>query len=117
MLKKILILFFFFVNVFTVFSYEVDLPTINSNIKTEYSIDTSNNNYYIDVSKIITKYLWYFLWVVSFAVVLYAWVLLLKSEWDQQELKKANKMLIWGMIWIFTSLLAYSIVNVIIKLW
>lgn len=118
MLKKIIILLIFFsISIVTVFSYEVDLPGRGDNVSSESSITTTDNDFYIKTSKTINKYLWYMLWTVAFGVVLYAWVILLKAEWVDTELKKANKILIWWLIWIFTSLLAYPIINILINLW
>lgn len=116
MLKKIIVLLSLIFSSFISYSYEVNLPVTNWDIKSE-SIINSDNEFYLDISKTITNYLWYILWAVSFGIVLYAWTLLMKSEWDQEELKKANKILVWWLVWIFTSLLAYQIVNLIIKLW
>jgi len=117
MIKKIILLIFIsFISSFNIFAYQVDLPNWGSNIKSTNTINT-DTEFYINTSKKVTNYLWYILWAISFGIVLYAWTLLLKWEWEDQELKKANKMLVWWLIWIFTSLLAYSIVNLIINLW
>jgi len=117
MIKKIiLLLFIIFIGTFSVFSYEVDLPNGGNDIKSTNTIN-KDTKFYINTAKKVTDYLWYILWAISFGVVLFAWTLLLKSEWEEQELKKANKMLVWWLIWIFVSLLSYSIVNLIINLW
>lgn len=115
MFKKIILLFFFMI-FNTIFSYEVSLPNAWDDIKSESSI-TIENNFYINTSRKITDYIWYIFWSISFWVLIYAWILLIKSYWQQESLKKANKILIWSIIWIFTSLLAYKIVDLLINLW
>lgn len=116
MIKKIILSILLFTMTFTTFSYEVDLPDWGNDIQSKTSI-TVNETFYISISKIVTKYLWYIMWSISFGMLLYAWILLMKSEWEDKELKKANKIIIWWVVWLFTSLLSYWIVNLIINLW
>ncbi len=117
MLKKIIILLSFIFSILVTYSYEVNLPVTNWDIQnSEYSIN-EDENFYLDIAKTITDYLWYILWAISFGIVIYAWILLMKWEWNSEKLKKANKMLMWWMVWIFISLLAYQIVNLLTDLW
>lgn len=108
-----------FINYYS-FWYQVDLPSPTSNIQSEWTITDSdsvkNKPYFEYISKILTTYVWLFTWVVAFAVVLYAWFLLTTSQWTPEDLKKANKMLVWWLVWIFVSLLSYLIIKVLINL-
>ena len=100
------------------FSYKVSVWDINWDIKTEWNSEISSdwNNYYTSISKTVNKYLWIFMWTVSLIVVIYAGFLLMSSNWASEDLKKANKMLTWWVVWIFVSLLSYIIVKLLIGL-
>ena len=114
-MKKIISVLFLFLGFFYSFSYNVELPNANDNVKVnETSI--SKSNYYKNLSKQVNKYLWYAMWVISFAMVIYAGILLVTSSGNSEDLKKANKILIWWLVWIFVSLFAYTIINLLINL-
>ncbi len=121
-MKKILLSFLaFIVSIFSLsFTYEVSLPnsvsTSSSDIEITNNKVTDDTNYYIQISKTINDYLWFFLWSVAFAAVIYAGFLLLSSNWSDEDLKKWNKILTWWLVWIFVSLLSYAIVKLLIWL-
>ena len=118
MIKKVLfcllVLLIWLVN-----GYEVDLPSPTSNIHSEVVIDSSNSSsspYYEILAKTFTTYIWMFTGVVAFILVLTAWYWLLTAQGKAEDLKKANKMLVWGLVGIFVSLLSYVIIKVLINL-
>jgi len=93
MKKQIFILFLCVISFFSVsFSYKVSLPdsvSASSDVKLiETSEVSDDNNYYIELSKTINDYLWFFLWSVAFAAVIYAGFLLLSSNGSEEDLKK-----------------------------
>ena len=101
------------------FTYEVDLPNQKNltDIKSKGNIIVSkSDNYYQDLSKTINDYLWFIFGSVALWMVLYGWILLISSNGDPADLKKANKILIWWLVWIFVSLLAYLIIRLLINL-
>ena len=105
-----------FVNFYT-FSYQVELPDATVNIQSPWAIDASTNkDFYKTIWETLTTYIWFFTWVVAFIVVLTAGFYLFTSKGSQEDLKKANKMLIWWLVWIFVSLLSYVFVRVLITL-
>ena len=118
-MKKILLavmLFILWLFSFT-FTYKVDLPSTQPDSRiNETTIESDWNEFYKDISKKVNDFLWFILWTVSFAAVIYAWFLLVSSNWSDEDLKKANKILTWGLIWIFVSLLSYVIVKLLIGL-
>ena len=118
MLKKIILFlwFLFWLFVYT-YSYKVDVPQtdVTYNSVSEDTVDWWNEEY-INLSEKINRYLWFFMWTISFVVVVYAWFLLMSSNGNPEDLKKWNKMLTWGLIWIFVSLLSYVIVKLLIGL-
>ena len=98
------------------FGYQVDLPSATANIKSVNSISSSSDSFYQILAKIFTTYIWMFTGVVAFILVLTAGYYLVTSQGNAEDLKKANKMLVWGLVGIFVSLLAYVFVKVLIKL-
>ncbi len=116
-MKKIILLVSLLFWLGITLSYQVDLPNSTNDIKSEKKIEVSaNNNYYQDLSKTINSYLWFIFGSVALWMVLYGWILLISSNGDPAELKKANKILIWWLVWIFVSLLAYLIIRLLINL-
>lgn len=116
-IKKILLICSFVLFNSFWFSYNVSLPqNVWDDIKTEGNINSSSNKDISDVFKLVNKYLWIMMGSISLWVLLYAWYLLLFSEWNQEQLKKTNKIIIWGIVWIFVSLFAGNIINLIINL-
>ena len=99
-----------------VFTYQVDLPRSTKNIQSPWTIYDGNEDFYNKIWKTITTYIWFFTWVVAFVVVLTAGYHLFSSKGNPENLKKANKMLIWWLVWIFVSLLSYVFVRVLITL-
>ena len=139
MKKLIFLLLFSFYGVFN-FSkaYEVDLSNPTENIQSEVVIETEKNDwkkevfswkkwvktkkdsddipFYEKLFKTLIIYIWLFTWVVAFWAVVYAGFYLLTSAWNPEDLKKANKTLVWWLVGIFVSLLAYVLVKVLINL-
>lgn len=120
-LKKI-VLFIIFVFSFlslNVFAVNVSIPW-DSGWDYHYEEETvSSGPYDSDWKNLINtvnKYLWQALLVVSFAVLIYWWYILISSEWDQEKLKKANKLLIYAWIWIFVSISAYIVVDIVVDI-
>jgi len=116
-LKKLVLLLVIFFWVWLTFSYQVDVPNKTTDINSKWTITTSSTkSYYQDLSKTINDYLWFIFGSVALWMVFYGWILLISSNGDPADLKKANKILIWGLVWIFVSLLAYLIIKLLINL-
>lgn len=98
------------------FSYQVATPpAAGADIKEAWTVAV-NDNKFKENFKIINRYLWIFMWVISMWVIIYAWVNLISSEGNEENLKKANKTLIYWLVWIVISLGAYVIINVAINI-
>jgi len=109
-------LVWFFLSLET-FGYQVDLPSATANIQSVGTISSSSDKpFYEILAKIFTTYIWMFTGVVAFILVLTAWYWLVTSQGNAEDLKKANKMLVWWLVGIFVSLLAYVFVKVLINL-
>jgi len=124
-MRKLIISILFILGIFIwwrIYSYQVDLPNSTQNIQSEWTISSDSTSskknlpYFEYLVKILTTYIWLFTWVIAFWVVLYAWFLLTTSQWTPEDLKKANKMLVWWLVGIFVSLLSYLLVKVLINL-
>ena len=118
-MKKIVLIITLIISGWFSLSYQVDVPNPTNDIKSRigWSIyDLTTNNYYQIFAKTINIYLWFIFGSVALAMVLYGWILLISSNWDPADLKKANKILIWWLVWIFVSLLAYLIIKLLINL-
>ncbi len=116
-MKKLLILISLILWFWFSLSYEVKLPNSTNDIQSTASITTSDTkNYYQSLAKEINTYLWFIFGSIALAMVIYWWILLIGSNWDPADLKKANKILVWWLVWIFVSLLAYLIIKLLINL-
>lgn len=98
--------------------YQVDTPAgaANDDIKISGTVNIDKQKFKTTYLKITNKYVWIVAWVVCMGIVIYAGILLISSEWDDQQLTKANKTLIYWLVWIVISLWAYVILNVILDL-
>jgi len=118
-MKKIILLISLFLWISFVSSYQVDVPNPTNDVKSQiwWTIDDlTTTDYYQSLAKTINTYLWFIFGSVALWMLLYGWILLISSNGDPAELKKANKILIWGLVWIFVSLLAYLIIKLLINL-
>jgi len=116
-MKKLIFIFIvFFLNILQVFAYQVDIPAANWDISVKSTTVEVSDNSYIGISKLVNEYLWFFLGVVSLWAVIYAWYLLISSNGDSNDMKKANKILIWWVVGIFVALFAYVITKLLVWL-
>ena len=63
----------------------------------------------------IIKYLLTFLTIIWVIYIIYAWVLLLTSAWEEEKMTAARKNILYVMIWITVIYLAYPIVSWVVK--
>lgn len=68
------------------------------------------------IANIVTDYIW-------IALIVFAMVLLMRwgydlvvSEWKEEELKKTNNKLIYGLVWIVVSISSYFIMTLLMNL-
>lgn len=70
------------------------------------------------ISDIIIKvinWLNWFVWIAVILMIIYAWVQVLFSAWDEEKLAKAKKAIIYIIIWIAILILNYFILSFLIK--
>ena len=97
-----------------VFAVKVNIPDVNNGAITT----TNTNNEYIFSTffSVLNKYLWYFIITIVFALVIYAGVILIKSEWTEEDIKKVKNIFKAIAIWIFLAILSGLFVKLIINL-
>ncbi len=70
------------------------------------------------ISDIIIKvinWLNWFVWILIILMIIYAWVQVLFSAWDEEKLAKAKKSIIYILIWVAILILNYFILSFLIK--
>jgi len=65
------------------------------------------------VVKLINWMNW-FVWIIVILMIIYAWVQILFSAWDQEKLDKAKKSILYIFIWIAVLILNYFILSFLI---
>lgn len=50
-------------------------------------------------------------WIVTVIMIIYAWVMIIFSEWDQEKLKKWRNSIIYAFIWILILVISYGILT------
>ncbi len=97
--------------------YVVETPDAkNDDIKVAGTVSVKKEAFKMTYLKITNKYVWVIWWAICLGIVVYAGIMLITSEWDEAEMKKANKTLIYWIVWIILALWAYVIINIILKL-
>lgn len=76
----------------------------------------SDESTLFDIIQLINTYLRFTIGAVCMGVLIFWWIKLIMSWWDQAKMKEANKMLIWAMIWIFIAIFSYVLVRIIINI-
>lgn len=102
----------------SVFSYTLKIPPTGGqeDIIVASSTIESNESTIFDVIQIINDYLWFSIAGLAMVVLIYAWIKLILAEWDKEEVKKANRMVISAIIAIFAAMLSYAIIKLVVNL-
>lgn len=51
--------------------------------------------------------------VIAVIAVMVGGVMYLTSSGEEEKVKRAKKVIIWAMVWVFVSILAFSIINIL----
>lgn len=51
--------------------------------------------------------------VIAVISLMISWILYLTSNWEEEQVKKAKNWIIWSLVWVFLSISAYSIINIV----
>lgn len=69
-----------------------------------------------DIISLVNKYLWFTIWLVCFAFMIWNGYQLIMARGDQKQMDSAVKALIWCGIWLTVCILAHIIVNIAVKI-
>lgn len=78
-----------------------------------WCLKNDQNNVVFDfTSKLISNLINY---VAVFAVLalIISWIMYILSGWDEEKTKTAKNWIIWSLVWVFLSISAWSIINII----
>jgi len=97
----------------------VDVPDSNRdqdvNIAWPTTIQGEEKHIFILIQK-INDYLWFSIAAICFGLLIYAWVKLMSASWNEEEMKKSNKLLTWAIIWLIVAIVSYAVVRLIVNL-
>lgn len=51
--------------------------------------------------------------VIAVISIIISWIMYLISMWDEEKAKKAKNWIIWSLVWVFVSISAWWIINMI----
>ena len=114
-LLLILLLLSYFIFSFELFASAPDvnckwLPWCGSS-----NADISKNISISKVSNLIWESIKYVA-VIAVMSLMVSWVMYLVSWWDEEKTKKAKTAIIWSLVWVFLSISAWPIINLINKI-
>lgn len=121
MFKKIVIIFSlgFVLLINSSFSINISIPNNHAQpdvaVLWSTNIERTESNLF-DIINWINDYLWFGIWVICLWALVYGWFGLISSQWSEDKMKKANKILLWALVWILISILSYAIVRLIVNL-
>ena len=82
----------------------------------EHTVSGADDGFWIWIVDVVNFYLWFFIGLVAMVALIYGWYLLISSRWSEEELKKANKLITYWLIWIFVALFSYLIIRLIVNI-
>lgn len=109
----------FFLNIGLVWAIDIYIPWSqwNENIIVGWptQIDTDEWTLF-EIIQIVNEYLWFSVWFFCLIILIIGGFKIITAEWNADKLKKANKIIIWSVIWIFIAILSYAAVRLIVNL-
>ena len=69
-----------------------------------------------DIISLVNSYLWFAIWFVCFLFMIINGYKLIINNWDEKQTSTATSWLLKSIIWIIICLLAYVIVNLVVKI-
>jgi len=57
-----------------------------------------------------------YLWVFAVWSIVYGWLMMTLSSWEEEKIKKAKDIVKWGIIWFLWLIAASAIINLIVKI-
>lgn len=78
-------------------------------------IERSENNLF-NVIAWVNNYLRFSIWVICLWALVYGWFGLITSQWNDDKMKRANKILMGALVGILISILSYALVRLVVNL-
>lgn len=69
-----------------------------------------------DLINLINDYLWFSIWIICLWALVYGGIWLITSQWNDDKMKKANKILMWALIGILIAIFSYSVIRLVVNL-
>ena len=114
---KIRLLLIIFFVIFIIFSNELFAaplaPLLNCTWLPWCINDTGVSN--VSIGK-ISNLIWQsikYVAVIAVLSLMVSWIMYLISGWEEEKTKKAKRAIIWSLAWVFLSISAWSIINII----
>jgi hypothetical protein len=106
-------------NLFNSFAIVLSVP--ESNWQEDFQVTwpttiQSNESTLFWIIQVVNKYLRFSLWAVTMWVLIYWWISLITAQWNEEKMKKANKLLLWSLVWILICIFSYAVVRLIVNL-
>ncbi len=89
--------------------------------KTISESDNVNNEYTLEwwfktqVDTLLWN-VWLLLWIIAVWAIVYAWLMLQFSGWNDEKIKKSKNIIKWALIWFAAMMLAWAIIVTVVDL-
>lgn len=76
----------------------------------------ANESDLFDLINLINDYLWFSIWIICLWALVYGWIWLITAQWNDDKMKRANKILMWALIGILIAIFSYSVIRLVVNL-
>jgi len=109
------------ISIFSSFAFGVtiEIPPINWSddiISPDWDTIIWETTSWMSLMKQANEYVWFALFLVAMIMLIVWWYWLITAEWDSAYLKKANKLVVYGLVWIVISVSSYFIVKLLVNM-
>ena len=113
-IKLLLILLLFGVFIFSTEIFAA-APSVNC-IWLPWCADGNTNGSNNITLGVVTKLIWEsikYVAVIAVLSLMVSWVMYIISWWEEDKIKKSKSAIIWSLVWVFLSISAWTIINLI----
>lgn len=64
----------------------------------------------------LLKNVWLILWIIAVWAIVYAWLMLQFSGWNDEKIKKSKNIIKWALIWFAAMMSAWAIIVTVVDL-
>lgn len=73
----------------------------------------SSDDVLTNIADFIWEVLIQYVSVLAVIALMISWIMYLVSTWDEDKVKRAKNWIIWSLVWVFLSISAWFIINLI----